>query len=148
MTREIKFRAWDNKNKKWLLGYDYPNLGGFNLTGETVSMGEWSRVLNDFLFQENDLTFNDLKIMQYTNLQDKNGVEIYEGDIIDEGYVGGEGKQVVKFGHWCNEQSYSDYRSGYGWYLDGMTEHGEITCSLHNSCIVIGNIYENPDLLE
>mgnify|MGYP001584566705 CR=1 FL=1 len=30
-NREIKFRAWDNKKKEWLFGYELPNLGGFSL---------------------------------------------------------------------------------------------------------------------
>ncbi len=36
MSRQIKFRAWDNKDKKWLLGYEYPNLGGFSMFGENI----------------------------------------------------------------------------------------------------------------
>ena len=31
--RQFKFRAYDKVNKKWLLGYEYPNLGGFSLVG-------------------------------------------------------------------------------------------------------------------
>ena len=34
MTSNLKFRAYDKKAKKWLLGYEYPNLGGFSLFGE------------------------------------------------------------------------------------------------------------------
>ena len=44
--REIKFRAWDKRNKEWLLGYEYSSLGGFSLTGECVLFGEFGDLFN------------------------------------------------------------------------------------------------------
>jgi hypothetical protein len=62
--REIKFRAWDDK--KWLLGYELPNLGGFSLFGEVVMLDEWSHILDTFLFERDGHKADDLKVMQYT----------------------------------------------------------------------------------
>ncbi len=58
MSREIKFRVWDNINKEWVVG-----LG--------LTLGSMSRDAGDIF-----------TLMQYTGLKDKNGKEIYEGDIV------------------------------------------------------------------
>ena len=69
--RTIKFRAWDDSKKEWLLGYEYPNLGGFSLDGECVLMGEWANVCTSFMFENNNRKRTDLKLMQFTGLKDK-----------------------------------------------------------------------------
>ena len=76
--------------------------------------------------------------MNLCNIQDytiKNGKEIYEGDIVDNGYT----KGIVKYG----EYNCSCCEGVYGWYVDG----GDIRSAEH-FCEVIGNIYENSDLLK
>lgn len=118
--REIKFRAWENGKMR----YDF-----------------WQRCdLGNYL---NSIgVFKDIKTMQFTGLQDKNGKDIYFDDIVkykDESGIKQIG--VVK--------DYG-YFSGYIEAIGGDDE-GNQDLQLHpdytNDWEVIGNIYENPDLI-
>lgn len=132
MNREIKFRAWNKGVKKMVL----VTRIDWNTTGNSIDPGIWSlegieqvkstdgKDRNDYVQQE------DFILMQYTGLKDKSGKEIYEGDIIktEGGALG-----VVKWRHFGFEQ---DMINTLGWWV--IQEDGEI----------IGNIYENPELLD
>ncbi len=69
--REIKFRAWDDLKKTWLLGYELPMLGGFSIVGETMMMGEWAAVLSQMLHGDFGENGERLKVMQFIGLHDK-----------------------------------------------------------------------------
>jgi uncharacterized phage protein (TIGR01671 family) len=126
--REIKFRAWETPRS-------YHD-------GKMIY--QESFVNNTIQYLVNEKTFNNSRIiMQYTGLKDKNGKEIYEGDIInvfdyDTEFLG-YGNVIFKYHSWCI--NWIDSRSECIMKFDEFIENGrEIN--------VIGNIYENPELLE
>jgi len=146
--REIKFRAWNEK--PWDTGGPWkcsehpekehphdncPGPGVPNKTGNMVYPYEGSMGFQG-LYSGDILKSYDI-VMQYTGLKDKNGKEIYEGDICQDSEPGFEHEDIIfevkwdvcGFSPFCEETSF--YESG----KDDMIE-------------VIGNVYENSELLK
>ena len=123
--REIRFRAWDGER---MVNPQY--------NGERFSVCTNWKYTKDGAPPYWDYTDD---VMQYTGLKDKNGVEIYEGDIIKDGLsprvFGFEEKRKTSYGH---GDSGTTLYVGYIFYFWGSGV-GEIE--------VMGNIYENPSLL-
>ena len=140
MSREIKFRAWDDKDKCWLLGYEYSNLGGFSMFGECMLFNEWSDIINRFILNQKDRTEDDLKLMQFTGLKDKNGVDIYEGDIFPSTSDG------IKYYKLVFENGGFVLYHNLG-YWGTLAKFIEASQKFNFNLEVTGNIYENPQLL-
>jgi len=120
--RELKFRAWNGKGRRMTKSWDL-----FHLIANGYSWGASARR------KPTDSDFEGAVVMQYTGLKDKNGKEIYEGDILSPVEVlHGEGNQVVSY---CAEGGYSGFVTSGGLQFDECDK-------------IIGNIYENPELLE
>ena len=145
MSREIKFRAWNFLEEKmeymdanWSLELD-PKGNNFMIRrGNTRD--EWFG--------------NEIELMQYTGLKDKNGKEIYEGDIVeykDEGRITDSGSYEVGWDE-----------GGAAFGIRGILTHDDLIgvegisdeffCSnvaaeVLESSTLLGNIYEHPELL-
>ena len=108
---------------------------------EYVTLAGWS----------SSVRIDQIEIMQYTGLKDKNGKEIYEGDIIEYKYDSGStfiGELV--FGDYLKQTSDMNCRI-IGFYLRGIDIDGQdwyTDFPKVNHIEVIGNIYENPELLK
>jgi|APGre2960657404_1045060.scaffolds.fasta_scaffold244610_2 uncharacterized phage protein (TIGR01671 family) len=116
MSREIKFRAWDTSDKEkgpYILGPYY---------------------LTDSIF--NYKKVRELELMQYTGLKDKNGVEIYEGDIV----------RVCNNNNGFFEVIFINAYVG-GWVLKHKEERFLSLGARKTTDIeIIGNIHQNPEL--
>lgn len=124
--REIKFRAWDERRK--IMHYDFEFImSGIENNDWIVFKSDKNRLDSKPHPFDNPRFQKQLKIMQFTGLEDKNGKDIYEGDILHM-------KQSEHLG-----------------YTPHLVEH---ICELYDRdsytyhfSEVIGNIYENPELL-
>ena len=143
MKREIKFRLWDDESHKWFI------KGEDGLVSNMVCCDSWD------MFDPDDYGW-----CQYTGLHDKNGREIYEGDLFEHrfGYIVLDEPPHDEMGTECGVVVLEDGQFGvkipglgvynlYGLllregHLDNMPKDDLFVMK------IAGNIYENPELLE
>ena len=133
MSREIKFRAWDGEKILYPLAPRYVAIGG-------CSWGFWDdgKLLAVNYRQNHEL-------MQYTGRKDSDNVEIYEGDIVEwenPDLFGEPENGAIRIGNKVRSVIEYDDKEGcfkpLYWY----------DCNLENDDLrVIGNIYQNPELV-
>ena len=139
MNRVIKFRMWDKNSHKMrkvesiAFGELSPSLEGYPVV---------NGVGYDCIHDKNIMVHRDLpdfELMQYTGIEDMNLNEIYEGDIVTilDRNADDDEHFVVK---------YNDSDAIYE--LEGETYIWNFTDIYGYQCEVIGNIYENPELLK
>lgn len=120
MNRKIKFRIWNDYDKKMI---------------------HWNELLGNNLANIFTIPSYNKWLMQYTGLHDKNGKEIYEGDIVYCQTKFGKAKAIIKF-----------IDGKFVAYWDSILTHPQnghcIACyEINKRFEVIGNIYDNLELL-
>lgn len=135
-----KFRAWDSVEKKFVEHFFITDNGLIcNMEKPTSD----SKLLIP-------IEKSELILMQSTGLKDKNGVEIFEGDVVSRN---SGMPSVVKFGKWIYEEDFGYKIKNIGFHLNSSCDDDEWFQAMDYEDIrknyeVIGNIYENPELLE
>lgn len=127
--REIKFRVWDKESNQWVTSLNQKSITKINY--DSRFLVKWNRYV----------------LLQYTGLKDKNGKEIYDGDVVKywhkfpRGAGAGEDRNGIvhwnKWGNWEikeNQNPLDDYCTD----LESYSVNIE----------VIGNIHENPELIK
>lgn len=142
---EILFRGKRVDNGEWVYG-----TYGRHTSFDAMIIDRPYLDSNGDLTALNFWTVNPETVGQYTGLTDKNGVKIFEGDIVKEYKTKDKVKGVVKFGEY--QSGINKYADDLGFYVEWTTENFLIQelgywCR-KNMLEVIGNIHDNPELLE
>ena len=132
--REIKFRAWLKEEKKMV------NVETIDFTDKSIQYLEKNEFINAYLLRR--VSFDDVELMQYTGVKDKNGKEIYEGDIIKYKFPYDTRLKHISPVKFLETEASFGIKDRYG------NEIPLYTISANNYFEVIGNIYENKNLLE
>lgn len=132
--REIKFRAWKHVNTPEM----FNDVQAIDFKSGMAHLGY---KLSSFTERTDKESLDNLILMQYTGLKDKNGTEIYEGDIVENASKDLK-FQVVYEAPSFNRKWIDDTSKR---YREHLTE--PLAWNTYIICEVIGNIYENPELL-
>ena len=139
--REVKFRAWDKKDKV------VRDVVGMSFYHESVSVDiEYGKYLQD--------DAKRFELLQYTGLLDKNGTEIYEGDLVDF-----NGLYEIRFGKHgvpsLEDEQYVDMAHGFFFKAQHDMKDIEpfgmdmpLNEMYAKTCEVIGNVHQHGHLLE
>jgi uncharacterized phage protein (TIGR01671 family) len=152
MNREIKFRAWDKVSEKMLSPQDLIDREiWISPDGEVFDVHE----THDYYSWIKFVKKPDLILMQSTGLHDKNGKEIWIGDIVKyQDYNTSDKREVLANVHWINSDDWSGVPFLYPFtnpVCGKYEEDGRTVVTNYitppTACEIIGNIYEPPHLL-
>jgi uncharacterized phage protein (TIGR01671 family) len=128
--REIKFRAWHKQLKKMFSAEE--------MAADQLTMLPTGKFINVHTIPALSRVNYDMVPLQFTGLKDGNGVEIFEGDIV---------QYETKFGTATGRVSWQDFRAC--WAVGKEYTNSDLWKHCRNgaACEVIGNIFEHPSLL-
>lgn len=142
-----KFRGLsiDEKSKgEWQYGYLIEDDGQAFIINEVIEANEQYITIGSWC------PIDKNTVSQSTCLHDKNGKEIFEGDIVKR--YGIKRPEVVRFGEWIDVDTLGFKEQYIGFYFEseheGQKRLYSVESRFNNLCKVIGNIYEKPELLE
>lgn len=157
-AQNMKYKAWNFKTKEM---FSPKTLEEDQMT--ILSNGQFINVSSSSTRLSQIYPLNSMKPLFSVEKFDRNGNEIFEGDIVKISYPAGYSLYLVKFGEYDNKMHYEDRVSGNGWYVEEYQFSGtdkqvdKMICDisaitgkedvLYKYFGVIGNIYENPELL-
>ena len=131
--REIKFRAWLKEDRKM------EDIKTIDFTDKTIRCLKKNEFINAYLLRR--VSFDDVELMQYTGVKDKNGKEIYEGDIV-----------LIKL---YETSTWHKTVVGFkkGAFIADLIDKEDYVYIFHHGFTgddfeIIGNVYENKNLLE
>lgn len=134
MSREIKFRAWLKEEKKMVI------VETIDFSEKSIQYPEKNEIIDAYLLRTTFL--EDIELMQYTDFKDKNSKEIYEGDILRYSFPYDRRLRHI------SPVSYLDTQASFG-IVDCYGNNIPLyDISVNNYFEVIGNIYENEELLK
>ncbi|CAH9016470.1 putative ORF029 [Vibrio phage 120E34-1] len=134
MSRVIKFRAWNKEESRMI------DLNGFEIAFKGMQKeGEVTAAIEQGNIYMYDA--DDVEIMQFTGLTDKDGVDIYEGDIVKSDYYEPEFRELAVIG-------YDEFEMRFCFNNQFGDLNGEQDAFKYGNLEVISNIHQNPELLK
>ncbi|KGF32928.1 YopX family protein [Hoylesella buccalis] len=141
--REILFRGWNKKNKRWLYGYYFAYHGN-----HFISPDAKVNPLDTY----KDYVIDADSVGQYTGLKDAKGKRIFEGDIIKTpcGFIGEVvfGRTEEECTHMECNRKITDVYTTYGWIFKRADGY---TCAIDDEILqgeLLGNVKETPELIK